>query len=348
MRVAVCFAGIPYYIKQNQRYWQEFIEKYNADVYGSLWDEENVYQDGDTIKAFSQAYNPVNLEVENQKAFIKSFASINQEYISSPSYFNDAMDFAHKHGRPYSTLYKIWRANLLSGEKDYDVVVRAETCSSYPDLKIIQDDAIAVPYWHHVYHQGNYNTVNLNNWVAYGPPYLMDYYCSAFLKLRKYYDECFIQPVESFINHHLMQRPNIKLMLFFSRIYRKGVINWNGGKYNEKVVLEEPWIDFTGNLGRADEKHADEYFSGGDTFDTSFLNKKGHLDLHTMAKEPINITKLNLETEDSKENNYHKVHKFDAASKAAEDFSCPVQDQDGNWNSEDNWIKYDKVMKEYD
>ena len=52
-----------------------------------------------------------------------------------------------------------------------------------PDLKIIQDDAIAVPYWHHVYHQGNYNTVNLNNWVAYGPPYLMDYYCSAFLKI---------------------------------------------------------------------------------------------------------------------------------------------------------------------
>ena len=33
------------------------------------------------------------------------------------------MHFAHKNGRPYSTLYKVWRANLFASEKEYDVVV---------------------------------------------------------------------------------------------------------------------------------------------------------------------------------------------------------------------------------
>ena len=107
MKVAICFAGLPYYVKQNQRYWQQVIEEYDADVYASLWDEENVYQEGDTVKSFYEAYKPKELEVENQKAFDRSFASVNEEYESSPKYFNQAMHFAHKNGRVYSMLYKI-------------------------------------------------------------------------------------------------------------------------------------------------------------------------------------------------------------------------------------------------
>ena len=61
------------YVKQNQRYWQQVIEEYDADVYASLWDEENVYQEGDTVKSFYEAYKPKELEVENQKAFDRSF-----------------------------------------------------------------------------------------------------------------------------------------------------------------------------------------------------------------------------------------------------------------------------------
>tara|TARA_B100000287_G_scaffold289941_1_gene273280 strand:- start:2842 stop:3891 length:1050 start_codon:yes stop_codon:yes gene_type:complete len=349
MKVAICFAGLPYYIKQNQRYWQETIEKYNADVYASLWDEENVYQDGDTIQAFQDAYKPIKLEVENQKAFIKSFSSINSEYLSSPDYFNDAMHFAHKNGRPYSTLYKVWRANLFASEKEYDVVVRAETCSSYPDLKIVADDKLSVPYWHHIYWQGNYNTVNLNNWMVFGPQYIMEYYCAAFLKLRKYYDECFIQPIESIINHHLLQRPNIQLRLFFNKIFRKGVINWNGGKYNESVILQEPWYDSIGTLGTSDKDHADEYFKGIETYDTSINNKRAEsLDLHKMAKGPIDIERIDLNTENQKEGEYQKVHLFNAAEKAKTDFSQPMLDEDGNWISQDNWMSYNKIMKEYD
>ena len=137
MRVAICFAGIPYFIRQNQHYWLKLINKYNADVYASLWNEEGVYQSEDTIENFKRTYNPVTLEVEDQKALIKSFRFLTEEYAKSPEFFNEPNHFAHTNGRPYSTLYKIWRANLLPSlaGREYDVVVRAETCSSYPDME---------------------------------------------------------------------------------------------------------------------------------------------------------------------------------------------------------------------
>ena len=68
MRVAICFAGLPYYIRQNKDYWLDTIHRYNADVYASLWDEEEVYQQGDTIQHFKETYKPLSLEVESQKA----------------------------------------------------------------------------------------------------------------------------------------------------------------------------------------------------------------------------------------------------------------------------------------
>ena len=345
MKVAICFAGLPYYVKQNQRYWQQVIEEYDADVYASLWDEENVYQEGDTVKSFYEAYKPKELEVESQKAFDRSFASVNEEYESSPKYFNQAMHFAHKNGRVYSMLYKIWRANLMASAGSYDVIVRAETCSSYPNLNIVDEDALSIPYWHHVYNLGNYNTVNLNNWVAFGPPYVMDYYCSAFLKLRKYYSECLVHPVESIINYHLMQRPNMNLRLFFSRIFRKGVLNWNGGKYNQKEILSEPWLTNVNNVlgGQDDKTHADKYYKGEDTFNTS-LQFKQNLDLHSMSS-PVDIKKP--DDPDCKESSYHTVHKFNSRSKALNDFDKPYQDEDGNWTTQENWM-YDEAIAEKD
>jgi len=227
----------------------------------------------------------------------------------------------------------------------YDVIVRAETCSSYPNLNIVDEDALSIPYWHHVYNLGNYNTVNLNNWVAFGPPYIMDYYCSAFLKLRKYYSECLVHPVESIINYHLMQRPNMNLRLFFSRIFRKGVLNWNGGKYNQKEILSEPWLTNVNNVlgGQDDKAHADKYYKGEDTFNTS-LQFKQNLDLHSMSS-PVDIKKP--DDPDCKESSYHTVHKFNSRSKALNDFDKPYQDEDGNWTTQENWM-YDEVIAEKD
>ena len=340
MKVAICFAGLPYYIKQNQRYWQETIDKYNADVYASLWDEENICQDGDTIKSFQEAYKPKELEVDNQEAFNRSFASVGQEYSDSPSFFTQAEHMSHVNGRVYAYFYKIWRANLMASTKGYDVVVRAETCSSFPNLEIVDQPSLSLPYWLHMSNLGNYNTASLNSWVAFGPPYIMDYYCSMFLKLRKYYNECLLHPVEGMINYHLMHRPNLWLRLFFNKIYRKAVLNWDGGKYKDPLFMTVGQI--------FDEKHYKHNTQFDNGFDTSINTQvkkvvaqnpsckhteirdivRRKLDLHTMR----DFTDLNKPSEQKgSEKERHKANRYCPIKKAHEDFKKPYIDKDGNW-----------------
>ena len=66
-----------------------------------------------------------------------------------------------------------------------------------------------------------------------------------------------------------------------------------------------------------------------------------------MAKNPIEIKKEDLNISDHKEDEYQKVHLFEAKAKADRDFSKPIKDKDGNWISEDNWVTYQKTMKKY-
>jgi len=346
MRVALCFAGMPYFIRQNKHHWLELINKYNADVYASLWNEEGIYQQDDTIEHFKNTYNPVVLEVEDQKALLKSFRFVAEEYKESPKMFKrqPANHFAHANARPYSTFYKIWRANMLPSlaGNEYDVVIKAETCSSFPDMNIVQENTLSIPYWHHVYNKGNYQSVNLNNWVAFGPPDIMDYYCSCFLKLRKYYDECLPQPIESYLNHHLFQRPNICLRLFFSRIYRKGLLNWNGKKYRDDVendIISDAWYALVKQLG-IDDKNMDDGNMmlpnvKGNPFDTSIKEHKNRrdLDLHTMETGPIELPWPRESKEDQEETGYQSVHKFSPLKKAQNDSDCGIAKQDiyGNW-----------------
>ena len=339
MKVAICFAGLPYYIKQNQRYWQEVIKKYDADVYASLWDEENVYQEGDTIKSFREAYKPKELEVENQEAFNRSFASVGQEYAFSPSFFTQAEHMSHVNGRVYAAFYKIWRANLMASAKDYDVVVRAETCSSFPNLEILPNDALNLPYWTHTSNLGGYNTLSLNNWVAFGAPHIMDYYCSVFLKLRKYYSECFLPPIESIVNYHLMHRQNLWLRLFFQKIFRKGVLNWDGGKFTEPFIM---------TVGEVFDVTAHDYQEFENGYNTSIQFQTLKAIRENPSSNPSEIKKIVRETldlhamedftdikdpkkQESSEKSRHKVNKYCPIKKAFEDFEKPYQDKDGNW-----------------
>jgi len=332
MRVAICFAGMPYYVMQNQGYWLKLKEKYNADVYASLWDEDGVYQEGDTVESFRKVYKPVILEVDNQEHFLSSFRFPCEEYDKSPNFFNTPNHFAHKNGRPYSTYYKIWRANLLTkmSGKDYDIVIRAETCSSYPDLNLEKNESINIPYWHHVYNWGGYHSCNINNWVAYGSPELMDYYCSIFLYLRKYYGECFVQPIESFLNHHLFMRPEISLKFFNSRIFRKGVLNWNGRQDPADYTSEIPRDGFEIKVRDLEKSYNTCIASWG-------KREEGYeFDLHEM-KTPPDVPEGHWtnpkEAGNLEETGYHSLHKFSPEKKAIGDSNCGkvTQDDYGNF-----------------
>tara|TARA_Y100000310_G_scaffold343812_1_gene453248 strand:- start:1452 stop:2519 length:1068 start_codon:yes stop_codon:yes gene_type:complete len=277
-RVAICFAGLPYYIDHNKRHWLEVIERYNADVYASLWsDEEEKYNKGDTVKSFIDTYKPIKVETERHEDFQKnSFGFLAEEYNKHPSCFeNDkqltepAVRDAHLAGRAYSSFYKVWRANALKSSigREYDIVVKAETCSSYPNLQLEAldifteggseyraSDRISLPYWNHIVNYWGGRRSVLNNWLAFGPPDLIDYYCSVFLYLRKYYEEAIIQPPENFITHHLTNRPSIKLRFFYNKMFRKGKLAWNGSvrgwKDTSGEVKRTSFYSTTANLGK--------------------------------------------------------------------------------------------------
>lgn len=255
-KVAICFAGLPSYIDDNKGYWQEVIDRYDADVYASLWeDEEQLVKKTDTIRNFIDSYKPIKIELEKFKDFSNNtlryltedldadFEPKSEKFVSNEigARIDESRKLAVTSGRHIAILYKVWRANMMKDTlgREYDIVVRAETCSSYPNLELDRVDKfgsserhsrkhISLPYWIHHYDFKGESKECLNHWVAFGSPELMNYYCSAFLYLKKYYEEVIAYPPENFLTHHLLNRPDINLRFFFSKIFRKGCLNWNG------------------------------------------------------------------------------------------------------------------------
>jgi|3_EtaG_2_1085321.scaffolds.fasta_scaffold04996_11 hypothetical protein len=250
-KVALCFSGLPNSINKNKGYWLELIDKYDVDVYASLWsDEEGLSQEGDTVSNFINVYNPIKIEVEKHEDFQNNtYRFLAEEFVSSDCFSQistykgsaislDQPRISHETGRIYAMLYKIWKTNILKDSigRKYDIVIKAETCSSYPDLNLFTEDfghksenCISLPYYHHRYKYNDLSKTALNHWVAFGPPSLMNYYCSAFTYLRKYYDDGIaICPAENIMTYHLERRSSIQLRLFFNQIFRKGFMIWNG------------------------------------------------------------------------------------------------------------------------
>lgn len=255
MKVAVCFSGLPMFVKRHESCWLNFIDKYEADVYASFWDDEIGYEDGDTVEYFVNAYKPIAIELEKSQAFYKSFRFPGEEYAANAPIHDTynpkqgEIDFlVRSSGRDYASYYKIWRANMLSilAKKEYDVVVKAETCSSYPNMEIVRENNISMPTYF-VYHEasmhskdvytneaGNdvpieskyYKQLALWPHLAFGPPDLMTYFCSSFLYLRKYFDESVFLPGEAVTNYHLSRRPDIQIRSFYNEIWRKKKKRW--------------------------------------------------------------------------------------------------------------------------
>jgi len=246
MKVAICFSGFPMFIKQHEKFWLDLIDKYEADVYASLWDEKHSSfyksikkyptQKEDTVEYFENIYKPVSIETESFEALSETFGFLGEEYAENPkphseySQEQSKLDYkAFVSGQAYSMFYKTWRANMLcnTSPKKYDVVIKAETCSSYPNMKVVNQNNISIPFffprhsWSGWKSSPSYMQSGLWFHLAFGPPRLMTYICSLIFYLRKYFDECVLFPSESVCNYHLSRRPNIDIRFFSSEIIRK-------------------------------------------------------------------------------------------------------------------------------
>ena len=120
-----------------------------------------------------------------------------------------------------SMWYKVWRANMISKQENYDVVIRTRTDLYFDELEIEKNDYLNIPWG---WRQNSYweNCGGLIDMFAYGKPEIMDFYSSLFLYLTRYLKEGqYYFPSENLFKSHLCQKEiSIRLLpirLFFRR-----------------------------------------------------------------------------------------------------------------------------------
>jgi hypothetical protein len=213
MRVAFCFSGLTRVLDNSKDFWLKQIEKYNADVFGSFWDD-NLSE----VEVFNKLFKPKRFEIENYE-ILKSttFDYINNE-VEPPQWLGHNAAVGCKNGNVFSMWYKIWRCNLLTKQyPEYDIVVRCRLDNVLDDSFVIeQNDMLNIPMG---FTEIKGHSLGPNDMLAYGSVPLMDYYCTLFMKLQGYLREAHAyMPPENLLRVHLSEQ-NIRLNTFKSYIY---------------------------------------------------------------------------------------------------------------------------------
>lgn len=213
MRVAFCFSGLPRGLDISKDFWLNQVEKYNADVFASFWDDSP-----SDIETFNELFKPKKIEVENYD-ILKSttFDYINNE-LEPVCWLGEPAKIGCKNGHVFSMWYKIWRCNLLTKtEPKYDVIVRCRLDSVLDDSFVIEKNGVLnIPMG---MTKVGVHAFGPNDMLAYGSVTIMDYYCTLFMKLQGYLREgkAFFPP-ENLLMVHLSEQ-DLVLNLFESRIY---------------------------------------------------------------------------------------------------------------------------------
>lgn len=203
LKIALCFSGFVRDIDYTKDFWKSLIDKYDIDVYASLWDDENV-ELGDTIDNFIEIYNPKDIEIENYSKFKKSTLNLITPQINPPTtLLQDLIDYS-KEFHTLSMWYKIWKSNMLSNQSDYDVVIRARTDSYIKgNLEIVDNHMFNVPVGT-IYTDNFPKSEGINDIFSYGNQKVMNYASTTFLYLMQYLNEGhYMIPPEHFLHVHL-------------------------------------------------------------------------------------------------------------------------------------------------
>lgn len=183
MKVALCFAGYMRELDETKDFWLDLISKHDIDVYASFWD----YQIED-LEKFKQIYNPKKVEIESYSAFQNTTQTLAASYITLPEppyTLTPDLCVVAAEFRILPIWYKIWRANTLAGDEQYDVVIRARTDITLDNFELVQNNMLNVPmgttevsFWP--------NSLGINDCFAYGPQHIMNYYSFLYFNMMDY------------------------------------------------------------------------------------------------------------------------------------------------------------------
>ena len=229
-KIALCLSGLIRDIDYTKPFWKNLINKYDVDVYGSFWDDENK-ENGDTIDNLKSIFNFKELEFEKYSNFKKSTLDVITPYIVAPPTLLSELQQYTKNFVTLSMWYKIWKTNMLSKNLNinYDIVIRGRTDMFIDgDLDIMVNDYLNVP-------SGRVKTTNWENSdgvcdiFGFGKPKLMDYYASTYLNIMEYVNQGhYMIPPENLLRVHL-SKINLNIRFFKNRLtitrYCKGIPN---------------------------------------------------------------------------------------------------------------------------
>ena len=240
-KIALCLSGLIRDIDYNKQFWINLIDKYDIDVYGSFWDDENT-KHGDTINNLKSIFNFKELEFEKYSNFKKSTLDVISPYITPPTeLLPELIDYAKKL-HTLSMWYKVWKANMLSKNLniEYDIVVRGRTDIFIDtDLDIKLNNYLNLPSGK-VKTDGWENSEGVCDIFGFGKPKLMDYYSSTYLNIMEYVNQGhYMIPPENLLKVHL-SRADINIRFFTNKLtitrQCKGIPN---EPYDRRVELVE-------------------------------------------------------------------------------------------------------------
>jgi hypothetical protein len=229
-KVALCFSGFIRDIDYTKDFWTSLIDKYDIDVYGSFWDDENPNYN-DTIKNLKSIYNFKELEFEKYSNFKKSTLDVITPYLDATETLLPNLKEYADNFHTLSMWYKIWKANMLSKSLDieYDVVIRGRTDTYINDgIDIEKNNYLNIPSGR-VKTSTFPNSEGLCDVFAFANTHIMDYYSSTYLNLLEYVNQGhYMIPPENLLKVH-MSRVSLDIRFFSNKLiitrYSKGTSN---------------------------------------------------------------------------------------------------------------------------
>ena len=253
-KIALCLSGLIRDINYTKDFWTNLISKYDVDVYGSFWDDENK-ENGDTIDNLKSIYNFKELEFEKYSNFKKSTLNLITPYIVAPQTLLSELQSYTKSFVTLSMWYKIWKVNMLSKNLniDYDIVIRGRTDMFIDgDLDIMLNDYLNVPSGRVKTHNWE-NSDGVCDVFGFAKPKIMDYYSSTYLNIMEYVNQGhYMIPPENLLRVHL-SKVNLNIRFFENKLtitrYSKNIPNEVYDRRDDvkEEILPSTFVDSTPN-----------------------------------------------------------------------------------------------------
>lgn len=253
-KIALCFSGFIRDIEHTKQFWTSLIDKYDIDVYGSFWDDENK-NNNDTISNLKRIYDFKSLEFEKYSNFKKSTLDTISPYLYPTERILPELREYAKNFHTMSMWYKIWKSNMLSKDLDikYDIVIRARTDTYFnDDLDITKNDYLNIPSGRVKTNGFDYSD-GICDVFAYSKSQIMDYYSSTYLNLLEYVNQGhYMIPPENLLRVH-MSKVDIDIRFFTNKLiitrYSKATPNEIYDKRTGVVeeILPSNFIDVSPN-----------------------------------------------------------------------------------------------------